>query len=81
MPRLTRRCQKDLGALPPSLKEKAEALINRLDAEPSLGKKLRGPLEGKRSAWLGRSYRVIYTLDDAEGVTVLTVAPRRDAYR
>lgn len=81
MPRLTKRCRKDLENLPNSVKEKAQALIDRLDAEPLLGKKLRGQLEGKRSAWLGRSYRVIYTFDSEDGVVVLTLIARKDAYR
>ncbi len=80
MVRLTQRARKDLDDLPAPMREKAEALIARLDREPSLGKKLLGKLSGHRSARLGRSYRLIYRLDD-EGPVVMTVTPRRDAYR
>jgi mRNA-degrading endonuclease RelE of RelBE toxin-antitoxin system len=79
MPRVTKRAQRDLDDLPPALRAKAEAIIARLDQEPALGKKLLGDLKGLRSARLGRSHRIIYIIRDE--VAVLTVAPRKDAYR
>jgi mRNA-degrading endonuclease RelE of RelBE toxin-antitoxin system len=79
MPRVTKRAQRDLEALPPPLRAKAEAIIARLDQEPALGKKLIGNLRGLRSARLGRSHRIVYTIRDE--VAVLTVVPRKDAYR
>ena len=79
MPRVTKRAQRDLDDLPPALRAKAEAIIARLDQEPALGKKLLGDLRGLRSARLGRSHRIIYIIRDE--VAVLTVAPRKDAYR
>jgi len=79
MPRLTRRAEKDLADLPDSMKERARDLIGRLDAEPALGKKLLGKLQGKRSARLGRSHRIIYEVEE-QVVTILTIAPRKDAY-
>jgi mRNA-degrading endonuclease RelE of RelBE toxin-antitoxin system len=78
MPRVTKHAQRDLDALPPALRAKAEAIIARLDQEPALGKLL-GDLKGLRSARLGRSHRIIYTIRDE--VAVLTLAPRKDAYR
>ena len=62
------------------MKSKVLAIIDRLDAEPSLGKKLKGKLEGTRSINIGRSHRALYSLTDA-GVVVKTVRPRKDAYR
>lgn len=79
MPRLTNRARKDLDELPPAMQERAWAVIHRLDAEPALGSKLLGKLAGKRSTRLGRSHRIIYTLE--EGPLVLTIMPRKDAYR
>ena len=80
MPRLTPSAKKQLGKLPPQLSAKAKELIRRLDDEPRLGQKLVGRLKGKRSARLGRSHRIIY--EAREGyVVVLTVGPRKDAYR
>lgn len=78
MARLTPRAHKDLLALPDALQAKAKAQIRRLDEEPSLGKKLKGKLEGKRSLYLARTHRIIYTVDP---VVVLVIVPRRDAYR
>lgn len=80
MPRLTPRAKKQLDQLPAPLSAKGRELIRRLDEEPHRGKKLLGPLKGKRSVRLGRSHRIIY---EAMGgcVVVLTVGPRRDVYR
>lgn len=80
MPILTPSAKKQLGKLPPQLSAKAHELIRRLDDDPHFGKKLVGPLKGKRSARLGHSHRIIY--EATEGyVVVLTVGPRKDIYR
>jgi mRNA-degrading endonuclease RelE of RelBE toxin-antitoxin system len=78
MSELSQRAQKDLESLPQALQDKASALISRLDDEPALGKKLLGPLAGKRSIWLGRSHRIIYRTDP---IFVIAIPPRKDAYR
>lgn len=78
MTRRTKRAIRDLEQLPQVLVEKAEAIIERLQTEPALGKKLWGKLEGKRSIRLGRTHRIIYTVDP---LVVLTVVQRKDAYR
>lgn len=80
MAKLTRRALKDLDNLPESLANKAKEIIRRLDSEPALGKKLVGQLNGKRSARLGRSHRIIYAAQEGV-VIVLTVSDRKDAYR
>ena len=80
MAKLARRAREDLDALPPALATRAREIIRRLDNEPRLGKKLAGPLQGKRSARLGRSHRIICTASDGE-IIVLTISHRRDAYR
>ena len=79
MPQLTRRARKDLDGLPPALSTRARELVRRLD-DPHLGKKLMGPLQGRRSARLGRSHRIIYT-ETEDGIVVLTIVARKDAYR
>lgn len=78
MAQLTARAQKDLLSLPEALQSKAKTIIRRLDGEPSLGKKLQGKLEGQRSIHLGRTHRIIYMTDP---IIVLTIRPRKDAYR
>ncbi len=80
MTRLTKRADKDLSQLPEQFAQKAKELIRRLAAEPALGKKLQGSLDGQRSARLGRSHRVIYTLSGSD-IVVLTIVARKDAYR
>lgn len=80
MARLVRGARKNLDGLPAPLRAKAVALIKRLDAEPALGKKLLGALEGLRSARLGRTHRVIYQNSD-KGPIVLAILPRKDAYK
>ena len=79
MAKLARRAKKDLDALPAALAARAREIIGRLDHEPHSGKKLAGPLQGKCSARLGRSHRIIYTASDGQ-VIVLTISHRRDAY-
>jgi hypothetical protein len=78
---MSKRAERDLAELTDSLQTKANVLIGRLDAEPALGKKLLGALAGKRSAWLGRTHRIIYTLSEAGVAHVLAIPQRRDAYR
>jgi mRNA-degrading endonuclease RelE of RelBE toxin-antitoxin system len=80
MPEFSKRALRDLDGLPGPLRARAEGIINRLDSEPALGKKLLGALAGLRSARLGRSHRILYRVS-AQGVFVVTVSPRRDAYR
>ncbi|MXZ53503.1 MAG: type II toxin-antitoxin system RelE/ParE family toxin [Acidimicrobiaceae bacterium] len=80
MPKLTRSAGRDLQRLPEPLRAKAKEIIGRLDAEPSLGKRLRGRLEGKRSARLGRSHRIIYTSTPGK-IVIMAVKQRKDAYR
>jgi mRNA-degrading endonuclease RelE of RelBE toxin-antitoxin system len=77
--KLSKRAEKDLDELSDTLQEKARNLIDRLDAEPSLGKKLLGSLAGKRSARLGRTHRIIYIVDPE--IFVLSISQRKDAYR
>ncbi len=80
MTQLTKRAAKDLSNLPSQFAGKATEIIRRLGSEPALGKKLKAPLDGKRSARLGRSHRIIYTIQGSD-IIVLTVVDRKDAYR
>ena len=59
-----------------------EFIVGALLNNPQrVGKRLRAPLDDRHSARQG-TYRVIYRIDDAERiVTVIDIAPRRDAYR
>ena len=80
MARLTKRARKDLDRLPMKLSARAGALIRRLDNEHTLGQKLLGPVRSKRSARLGRTHRIIYTVVE-ENIVVMAIRARRDAYR
>jgi len=63
------------------MKKRADSIIRRLEAEPFIGKPLRGELEGKRSFRIG-DYRLIYIIDEKNKiVTLLTIRPRKSAYR
>ena len=64
------------------MKRRADSIIRRLEAEPFIGKPLRGELEGKRSLKIG-SYRLIYIIDEKKNkiITLLTIRPRKTAYR
>ena len=80
MAKLTKSAAKSLRRLPDPLQAKAKEIIGRLDAEPHLGKNLRGRLEGKRSARLGRSHRIIYMSVSGE-IVVEAISQRKDSYR
>ncbi len=78
---ITRRAEKELGRLPPTLRERvAKALDGLLESpRPPRSKKLRG-LEAY-SLRVGE-YRIVYLVDDAQRlVTVVRVKHRRDVYR
>jgi mRNA-degrading endonuclease RelE of RelBE toxin-antitoxin system len=59
---------------------KARAVAARLDEEPGLGKKLKGKLQNLRSARLGRSHRIIYTVVNGR-IVIVALTDRKDAYR
>lgn len=81
MPSWSKRARGDLEALPLAMREKATALIDRLDREHGLGKKLLGPLKGMWAARLGRSHRVIYEINADGSAHIITISQRKDAYR
>lgn len=80
MIRYSNRATKDLSKLPAGLRQKAESVLQQLDSNPIIGTKLKGKLQGLRSARLGQSHRILYRIEGSD-VVVLTVQPRRDAYR
>ena len=83
-PRLTRRARRDLEALPREIQEAVLELLTAIGADPeSRGKQLVGRLRGLWSARAG-SYRIIYTVEGAEGaplVIVRAIRHRAVAYR
>ena len=80
MARWTNRATKDLSGLPQKIRTRAEQIVADVDANILQGKKLRGKLDGKWSVRLGRSHRIIYMFGES-GLTILTIRPRKDAYR
>jgi len=80
LPWLTKRAEKDLEDLPPAVAMRVPEVFAELDANPTFGEKLHGRLQGKRSARLGHTHRIIYVVESRR-VIVHTIQPRRDAYR
>jgi addiction module RelE/StbE family toxin len=80
MPRWTRKAEKDLEDVPESLRRKINSVVERLDSEPLMGKKLKGKLSDRRSVPVARSYRILYSIDE-RGPIVLAITLRKDAYR
>ncbi|GAB6063101.1 type II toxin-antitoxin system RelE family toxin [Deferrisoma palaeochoriense] len=79
--RILRRAQKELAGLPSKTYEAVRDAIRALaeNPRPTQARKLVG-----RDGWRVRigSYRVIYEIDDEQGVVVvLHVGHRRDVYR
>ncbi|MCH8900193.1 MAG: type II toxin-antitoxin system RelE/ParE family toxin [Acidobacteria bacterium] len=82
MIRWTNRAIKDMESLPPNFQARMNAIVAELDSNPARrGTKLKGKLAGKWSVRLGRSHRIIYKIDEDADIVVLTVRPRKDAYR
>jgi mRNA-degrading endonuclease RelE of RelBE toxin-antitoxin system len=79
VPELSQRAKRDIDELPETLQLKAHSLLEQLDSQPHLGKKLLGALAGKRSLRLGRTHRIIYRSEPH--VFIIAVTARKDAYR
>jgi len=63
------------------IKRRVDSIIRRLEAEPFIGKPLRGELKGKRGLRMG-DYRLIYVVDEKNKIiTLLTIRPRKTAYK
>jgi mRNA-degrading endonuclease RelE of RelBE toxin-antitoxin system len=80
MVKLTKPADKQLRRLPRDLLGRVEDTLRRLGEDPRSGKMLVGRLKGKRSIRVGRSYRIVYEIV-ATDVIVMSVLPRKDAYR
>ncbi len=83
MVQLTKTADKQLKRLQRAgtdVAERIKGAIRTLALEPTGGKRLTGNLKGKWSYRAGRSYRIIYVIRGGD-VFILTITPRRDAYR
>ena len=64
------------------LKHLAEKSFLKTSANPYLGKKLLGKLEGLYSTRITRKYRVIYQIiPDKSTVIILDISHRKESYR
>lgn len=64
------------------LKHIAEKALLGISANPHLGKRLLGKLEGLYSTRITRRYRVIYQiLSDKHAVLILDISHRKESYR
>ncbi|HDJ66112.1 MAG TPA: type II toxin-antitoxin system RelE/ParE family toxin [Nitrososphaeria archaeon] len=78
---VTRRFERDFRKLDREIKRRVDSIIRRLETNPFLGKPLRGELKGKRSLRMG-DYRLIYVIDEKNRIIILlTIRPRKAAYR
>ena len=76
---LSRRAVKSIGHAEPRLKERIREAVRELAANPLLGKKLKGELEGLRSYRLG-SHRIVYRFT-ADLLEIVHIDDRKDVYR
>lgn len=74
------RVKTTLDSFPEEFRKKAVGVIWKLPEEVSLGRKLKGALSNERSAPLGRSHRIMYSIEN-DVVTVLAILARRDSFR
>ncbi len=68
-----------ISGLHPQLKRKLRAALEKLAAEPQLGKALKAELEGLWSLRVGR-YRVIYRIGASRQVDLVAFGPRERIY-
>jgi mRNA interferase RelE/StbE len=71
--------EKDLRKIDFSQRTKLMATLKEELKDPDKGKKLKGDFQGLRSLRIG-DYRVIYSLIP-DGILVLSIAHRKEAYR
>ena len=77
---LTRNFLKELKKLPEDVKGKVLGAVDEIAANPFLGVKLRGELEG-RWRWRIGKYRIIYIIDEPQKrIVLLDVGLRKFIY-
>jgi len=77
---LTKRFLRELRKQSNGVKERALIVIDEIIANPFLGVKLRGELEGSWRWRIGK-YRIIYIVDDSRNLVVfLDIGPRKSIY-
>ncbi|MBI4309125.1 MAG: type II toxin-antitoxin system RelE/ParE family toxin [Candidatus Omnitrophica bacterium] len=70
--RITNQAKKDIDKLAPKLKAKLRDILNEVIAKtPYEGKKLIGDLAGNYSYRLSFKDRLVYSIDDIEGIVYL----------
>jgi len=76
---LSGRAERDLKALPPSVRARLRAALDNISANPEVGKRLRGEFAGLRS-WRVGSYRIIYQYSQ-DTIMIVTLGHRAAVYR
>lgn len=66
--RLTKQAQKDLQKVSPDYKKKAGDILRYLSEHPFSGKPLVGVLKGNYSYRVNRKDRIVYRLDQEQGI-------------
>ena len=77
---LSRRFLNDTEGLPNDVQERVREALAKIHMNPFCGKRLRGGMSGYFSLRIG-SYRIIYSLNLEEEISIKTVRPRKDVYR
>lgn len=78
---LSRRATKDFKKIPKPATRRLIGGLERITASPTLGRKLKVDLLGRRRLRIGE-YRIIYRYDSAEkAVEVIAIRPRGRAYK
>ena len=78
---LAKRAKKDVAQLSDHLKMRISVALDKITENPSLGKPLKGELQGLHSYRVGQ-HRIIYQIHAREIlVIILKVGHRREVYR
>ena len=78
--RFTRRAQRDIRQLAPTVRREVELALDQLIDDPHSGDRLHGDWKGYWKLRAG-DYRIIYRIADRDLVEVQYVRHRREAYR
>ena len=80
--RVPKKVQKELSKLPERIQQQVINALKKLKENPRLGVPLKEDLKGYWSYHIGRAYRIVYRIDDAEKfVWINRVRHRKHAYK
>ena len=80
--RVPKKVQKEITKLPERIQQQVINALKKLKENPRLGVPLKEDLKGYWSYHIGRAYRIVYRIDNAEKIVWINrVRHRKHAYK